>query len=237
MLKKHWVVLGLCVLASTAFADNKSTLSSAAATGAAVATSAPKSYDVLGGFAASGGQSLLRIGVGDPGLETTFLYGVTSKFNLGGLLALNWGEMGDFAIRFQIPLRFAFYNSGKLGVAAGFTPGIALFFGGGGTVVTIPLYLDLTTGYRITDELTMMVGFEVPFEIWTKSKMGVIIPLVAAAGFEYHIASSAKLWYRIRSGYAFTAGGPEGGGAYEGGGGGLASISGLEMHVGVAFAF
>jgi len=221
MLKKHWIFLGVFLLASVAFAEGKSA----------------KSVDVLGGFALNKGGSSLRAGIGNPGLETMFLYGVASKFNIGGLLALNWGEGVDFAVRFQAPLRFAFYDSGKLGIAAGFTPGIAIL-AGPGTAVTIPLHFDLTTGFRVTNELSLSAGFEIPLEIWTKGSFGVIIPLAAAIGAEYHVASSLKIWSRIRSGYAFTAGGGESKHSGDYHGGGISGVFGAtSCHVGVALAF
>jgi len=252
MLRKHWVVLGVFVLASTAFAQTqgaeaaKDALASASA-GVSPSTSAgaPKSFDVLGGFSLNKSQGALRIGIGAPGLETTFLYGVTSSFTIGGLLALNWGEGADFAIRLQIPIRYTFYDNSKLGVTFGFTPGIAILFGGGGqgggggTAVTIPLYLDLSTGYRVTSDLTLLAGFEVPLEIWTKGKMMLFIPLVPAVGLEYQVASNLKLWSRLRSGYGFAAGGEGGGGISSAQGGALGIFTGAatSAHVGVAFAF
>jgi len=231
MLKKHWVVLGFFLLAPAAFAQEDG---------------GGKTFDVLGGFAAGAGNSALRVGIGQPGLETVFLYGITSHFTIGGLLALNWGEGFDFAVRFQIPVRYTFYDSGRLGITGGFTPGVAILAGGGSAAVSIPLPFDLTTGFRITRELSLMVGFEIPLEIWTKGKAAAIIPLVAASGFEYRIASSVKLWSRIRVGHAFTAGGGDGGGGYDfdgdydfsGAGSMLSRLGGgVSGHVGIAIGF
>ncbi|MCL2012172.1 MAG: hypothetical protein FWG75_05210 [Cystobacterineae bacterium] len=192
MLKKHWVVLGLFLLAPVALAEDD-------------AEGGSKSFDVLGGFTFDKGQSAIQVGIGQPGLETKFSYGISSKFNVGGLLALNWGEPADFVLRMQAPIRYSFYDSGKLGLAAGVSVGIGLWFGSAaGTAVTIPLHMDFSSSYRVSKELSVLAAFEIPLELWTKSQFNMFIPLVASAGLEYYLSPKLKLWSRLRSGHTFT---------------------------------
>jgi hypothetical protein len=139
------------------------------------------------------------------GLQFQFLYGITSKFDVGGILEINGRDIGrDVAIRFLIPARFGFFNNGKVGVSAGAAAGVAVGIGGD-TLVTIPIPLDLTLAVRPSRNFTLVAAFEIPLEIWTKGKVNAFIPLVGALGFEYALVPSVKLWCKYRLGHTYSA--------------------------------
>ncbi|MCL2626417.1 MAG: hypothetical protein FWD46_06350 [Cystobacterineae bacterium] len=231
MTKKHWMILGLFLLAPTAFAAEEAD---------------SNSFGILGGFSTNKNM-VLQAGVGLPGLQTKFLIGILSQLDVGGILELNWADIhgGDFALRFQGAVRYAFYNSGRLGLSAGMSPGLRVEFVGNnaGTFIDVLLHMDFSAGIRITPQLTAVVAFEIPLELWTKGEFSAYIPLVAATGLEYGITSSLKLWSMVRAGHGFStltgsnswAGRLAGAGGLGGGGGTQGGL--FSFHVGAAFAF
>jgi hypothetical protein len=138
---------------------------------------------------------------GFPDIGIGFQHSISSKFDLGFRLGINYGEEYrpdaiQMGMSMAVPLRLQLFESGKVAGKLVFAPGFRfdqfnypMFFG-----LQFPVGLEM--GIKATPDFTISFGADMPFYVNFTHGAFLGIPVLFGFGFEYmvdpHIAIGAN---------------------------------------------
>lgn len=169
------------------------------------------SWSVLDGRTVGTGQDALHLEAGWPGLTVSYLHGMADRVDLGLRLSLNYGYegyprlSGIPGLKLQGALKLGLFDSGKLGLALSFSPGLLYYASRGSTTVGFTLPVALGLNVAVADALNVGAGLDVPLWITFGPFSTVTVPLLFGVGLEYFIDRNIGLTFRTRIGPAINS--------------------------------
>ena len=208
-MRLNTVVRGAVLCAAlVAFTANAQTSGSSTAT---------QRWTVDSGTTVGDGANVVRAQVGWPGLWLDFVHGMSSTFDIGGRLGLNWGGpdgavnycasagvFGNvcggttFNIDFQLLLRATVTEIAGYKLALTFNPGFIIFTSGGTTGINLPIGAQM--GFPINEKMILNASFEVPMYATFGTGGSFFIPLLFGGGIEYAIQPNLLLTGKLALG-------------------------------------
>lgn len=185
-------------------------LAAAALLGAAapsIAHAQRSSFSAFGGTPLPQGSSLLHAQFGWPGISATFLHGATPKASLGGRFTFNYGLEGrvggiDLGIKFQGLIRLGLIDNGRVNLGIDLSPGLALYFPGGGafTEVGLALPVAFVLGIPLSDALALHVAVEMPMLATFTGYQTFYVPIYMGGGLGYSLDKNLLLTLELQMG-------------------------------------
>ncbi|MBK7861988.1 MAG: hypothetical protein IPJ65_25895 [Archangiaceae bacterium] len=193
------------------------TVSSAGAT----VTGAGQQWSVVTARTVGAGANSLQGGVGFPGVQATFLHGITHVFDLGGRISVNYGREGMVrslmpGMKLQAVGRYKFFDNGKVNIGASFMPGLMFYFpNGGSTLAGMALPLALNVGIVASSALNVGIVFDMPMWVQFGRTASLVVPILMGGGAEYFLSSTVAVWFDMRMGPAIWTDGTPAAFAFE----------------------
>ena len=160
-----------------------------------------RSWSVLTGRTVGGGQSVLDIEAGYPGISVSYLHGLSSRVDIGGAFTFNYGLEGTTiifpGIKPQFLLKFGLLDTGKVNLALTFSPALLMYFGNG-VVFGMAIPVGLNLGFPLMDSLNVAASFDLP--VWISFSDGVAVPILFGGGLEYFLDRSMALTFKLKLG-------------------------------------
>lgn len=164
---------------------------------------------ILNGAPLGAGQTALLGEIGWPGLQVSIMHGQSPSLDIGGFFAFNFGFEGismsqpPLGFKFAGLLRVHLLESRSFTMGMRLTPGLAVYFPNSGrAVVGFSLPFELVAGVFLLPQLSLNLGFSIPFAVFVAPYTEVIMPLMPGAGLEYRIDPSLTLTFDMRFGPA-----------------------------------
>jgi hypothetical protein len=162
-------------------------------------------WSVLTGRTVGAGNNVLHPEVGWPGIGATFLHGSSSKFDIGGRFAFDYGSNVAFfvnpGLRFQAVLRFTLLDTGFVSLALYTAPGIGLYFAGGGAF-GILLPIGVQVGIHPSRLVAIALGFDIDLALGIGFQGGFAagIPILFGPGVEFNATRDLAITFNLRLG-------------------------------------
>lgn len=162
-------------------------------------------WSVLSGQTVGAGQNVVAAQLGWPGLSGTFLHGFSDRLDLGGGLALNYGEEGlrntfTPGIKLQVLSRYMLLSTPAFNLGVSVAPGALFYFHSYDTLTSFTLPVGMQLGLPLGSAIMMHAGVDLPF-LWTfGSTGGPVLPILVGGGAEYFLNSQLAATARLRMG-------------------------------------
>jgi hypothetical protein len=164
---------------------------------------------LLNGAPLGTGQTAFLGEIGWPGLQLSILHGESANFDLGGFFAFEFGFEGIPSassapgFKFAPILRFHLTETRQFDLGLRLTPGVALYFPSGSSVVFgLSLPFELVGGLTLNPQLSVHFGFSIPFAVFMTPSTVVLLPLMPGFGVEYKFDPAFSLTFDTRFGPA-----------------------------------
>jgi hypothetical protein len=177
------------------------------------AEEAPSAWSLYSGRTVGAEANVLATELGWPGLQGTYVHGVSDRLDVGGKVALDYGLETTLrlnpAVALQAVVRFGLVNRERFSLAVEIEPGLGFYVGAGGGV-TIYLPAALQMGLHPLPGLALLFGLELRPKISFAFTNGVVFGmpiLLLDPGVEYAILPRVALTARLGFGPGVFAGG------------------------------
>jgi hypothetical protein len=164
-------------------------------------------YSLLAGQTVGQGQRAVQAELGWPGVAGTFLFGLSSTFDVGAKLGVQSGVEGlvpslDSGLKLQGVVRYRLWEEGHNNLAIRVSPGFS-YYGRVDTVLTVPV--EVAFGHWLSSALLLHGALEMPFLARFGATNSVVLPIVAGVGAEYFLKQNWLLTFRSRMGPVFQS--------------------------------
>jgi hypothetical protein len=166
------------------------------------------------------GQNVVIGEVGFPGLDATFLHGLSERFDVGGMVSFDYAIQGapdSVAPGFKIAAiaRLSLVNQAKLNVGVRVSPGFIAYFpteplyfsdfrvGHSGRSVSmfgLQIPVELTVGIQPMRDFSLHVGVSMPLTLVAAPDFSFLFPIEPGIGAEYKIDEHLSLTFDSRFG-------------------------------------
>jgi hypothetical protein len=144
---------------------------------------------------------------GWPGISATLLTSGGPKVDFGGKVSFNYGYEGMTryatipGLKAQGILRLMLLEKNKFNLGLRFSPGLFVYFPYRDYTVTgLTLPVDLAAGIRLTPELMVNFGVDMPLFVAFGPYGGASLPFLVGAGIEYAIDRALGVSFNLRAG-------------------------------------
>lgn len=171
-----------------------------------------QSWSVVTGRTVGTGRNLLSGGMGWPGIDVSYLHGLSDKVDIGARFTFNYGIEGRVAgitpgIKPQFLLKVKLLDRQKINLGLNIAPGPLFYFPAGfsrlGFVMPIGLQLGIIPNSAVHIGLSVDLPMYLSFLVYPNgaTATGIFaVPILMGAGVEYFVTSDFLIYGQVKMG-------------------------------------
>lgn len=204
-------LIAALLLTSPAFAEPAPASRSSAAT-APVAAGAPAHWSMATGETVSPDRDALRFQLGWPGVDFTYLHGLSNRSDVGLQIELLYGlegtDVSKFGFGLNVPLRLVVNRKDKILIGLHIDPGMRLYTNSFSTDYFLRFPVGGILGFQVTPEVRLAAAVDLNMAIQIPNSAFFEIGPAFGFGAEYAVDRTLLIGLNTRFGpLFFTSGG------------------------------
>ncbi len=174
------------------------------------------SWSVESGKMVGSGNTVFWGQAGFPGVWAELIHGTDPTTEIGGKFAFNYAVEGVVesccipGMDFQFLARTAFFDNGRVRIAARFDPGFLLYFPSGFTLFGITFPVGIEFGFPVSRLLSLNASFDLPMYVLFAGgghATTFAIPILFGGGVEYLLRKDFAFTFKLKLGPTVLTGG------------------------------